>query len=73
MNKAVLLFTGLKGYSLSKLMRRFNVDDELNHDALDDAYNLLALVRQARPKTDKKFKWYDDFLMSSYKPTSWFL
>jgi hypothetical protein len=62
----------LKGYSLIKLLYAYDVDTEVNHDALDDACNLLNLVRAAKPKT-KSLKWYKSFLMSSYKPTSRFM
>jgi hypothetical protein len=65
----IFLFLVDEGYSLSKLLKAFDVDGDVNHDALDDAYNLLNLVRAAKPKK-KPYKWYSNFLMSSYKLTS---
>jgi hypothetical protein len=62
----------LEGYSLSKLLKAFSIDDEVDQDAFEDTYNLRKLVSNARPKGES-FKWYNEFLMSSYKPTSYFL
>jgi hypothetical protein len=50
----------------------FGMDEGLNHDALDDARDLLSLVRCAKPEKER-VSWYTDFLMSSYKPVSYFL
>ena len=63
----------MPGYSLQKLMAYFDVDDEDDdHDALEDSYNLREVVRNARPE-GCSFGWYTDFLMSGYKSTSHFL
>ncbi len=48
------------------------MDDEVDQDVIKDTYVLRDLVRNARPKGES-FKWFNDFLMTSYKPTSYFL
>jgi len=64
--------TGLPGYSLKKLMDYYDVEEDEDHDALEDSYNLRAVVREARPH-GCSFGWYNDFLMSGYKPVDHFL
>ena len=67
----IVIVPGLKGYSLKKLLEAFDTDDEVSHDAFDDAVDLLHLVRKARPK-EASLMWYRDFLMTAHKYTDYF-
>ena len=66
------MITGWNKYGLKSLLSRFEIDDDLSHDASDDAFDLLEVVRAARPD-GAGYDWYTQFLMTSYKPTSYFL
>ena len=59
----------MPGYSLQKLMAYFDVDDEDDdHDALEDSYNLRNVVWNARP-SGGSHGWYSGLLMAGFKST----
>jgi hypothetical protein len=70
--KPVQKFSGLDRYRLGALKDTFGFPEDVSHDALDDANDLLSLVRAARPE-GCSFSWYNKFLMSAFKPISHFL